>query len=49
MFERMDTLEPTREWRRKRYRRTSRDWLTLAGLALIVMATTVVVVAAFAR
>ena len=49
MFECMDTLEPTREWRRKHYRRTSREWLTLAGLALLVMATTVMVAAAFPR
>ena len=49
MFERMETLEPTREWRRKRYRSTRRDWITLTGLALLVLATAVVVAAAFMR
>ncbi|MDN3481501.1 hypothetical protein QMA10_06140 [Arthrobacter sp. APC 3897] len=31
------------------YRRTRREWLTLAGLALLVMVTTVMVAAAFGR
>ncbi|WP_342022295.1 hypothetical protein AAE021_10570 [Arthrobacter citreus] len=45
----MDTPAPTREWRRKRYRRSRRDWMTLTGLALLAVMTAVVVAAAFAR
>lgn len=45
----MDTLGPTTEWRRKRYRRTRRDWITFIGLALLMVVTAVVVAAAFAR
>ncbi|WP_181032576.1 MULTISPECIES: hypothetical protein [unclassified Arthrobacter] len=45
----MDTPAPTKEWRRKRYRRTRRDWITYLGLALLALVTAVVVAAAFAR
>ncbi|MBT1002793.1 hypothetical protein KIH31_09260 [Paenarthrobacter sp. DKR-5] len=34
------------EWRRKRYTRTRKDWLALAGLAALALCTGVVVLAA---
>ena len=37
------TQEPTREWRRKRYRRTRRDWMMYTGLALLALVTGVMV------
>ena len=40
------TQEPTGEWRRKRYRRTRRDWITYIGLSLLAVITAVVVAAA---
>ena len=40
---------PTREWRRKRYRRTRRDWITSAGLFLLLVVTALVVAVAFGR
>ena len=40
------THEVTREWRRKRYRRTRRDWITYIGLSLLAVITAVVVAAA---
>ncbi|MFJ7748571.1 hypothetical protein ACIQXM_01280 [Arthrobacter sp. NPDC097144] len=41
----MDTAEPTREWRRKHYRRSRREWISYAGLALLTMVTASVVAA----
>lgn len=45
----METIEPTREWRRKRYPRTRREWMSYAGLALLLLATAAMVAAVLVR
>ena len=45
----MDTLGPATEWRRKKSRRTRRDWLIYAGLASLALLTAGMVVVALMR
>ncbi|MCQ1954387.1 hypothetical protein [Arthrobacter sp. zg-Y238] len=40
----MSTVEPRREWRRKRPRRTGAEWAKYAGVAVLALVTVAVVV-----